>query len=135
MVLWWCYCSIMQGPWCELQVFGQRAFGVNGADLWWRWWLLEEMVVWWMWWLMRELIVWRGWWWRRWGLMRDMVERSFVPLLLLTEDTEGVLHLCKPHSFLVDVLPVSFGVLIYNLASQYGLLFLPEPLNFLLDSG
>jgi hypothetical protein len=118
----------------RVQVFSQWAFGVNGVDLWWRWWLLEEMVVWW-WWLMRELIVRRGWWWRRWWLMRDLVERSFVPLLLLMEDTEGVLHLCEPRSLPVDVLPSSFGALNCGLPSKYELLFLPEPLNFLLDSG
>jgi hypothetical protein len=127
----------MQGPWCELQVFDQRAFGVNGADLWWSWWLLEEMVVWWMWWwwLMRELIVRRGWWWQRWWLMRDLVEQSFVPLLLLIEDTEGVLYLCEPRSLPIDVLPVRFSTMNCGLPSQYGLLFLPKPINFLLDSG
>jgi hypothetical protein len=67
--------------------------------------------------------------------MRDLVERSFTPLLLLTEDTEGVLHLCEPRSLPVDDLPVSFSALNCGLPSQYGLLFLSEPLNFLLDSG
>jgi hypothetical protein len=131
VVFWWWYCPIMQGPWCELQVFSQRAFEVNGADLWWRWWLLEEMVLWWMWWLMRDLIVRRGWWWWRWWLMMDLIER----LLLLVKDIEGILHLYEPCSFPVDVLPVSFGALKRSLPSQYGLLFLSEPLNFLLDSG
>jgi hypothetical protein len=58
-----------------------------------------------------------------------------MPLLLLTEDTEGVLHLCELCSLPVDVLPMSFDALNYGLPSQYGLLFLTEPLNLLLDSG
>jgi hypothetical protein len=32
-------------------VFGQRAFGVYGADLQQGWWLLEEMIMRWRWWL------------------------------------------------------------------------------------
>jgi hypothetical protein len=67
--------------------------------------------------------------------MRNLVERSFVPLLLLTEDTEGVLHLYEPRSLPIDALPVSFGALNYGLPSQYGFFFLPKPLNFLLGSG
>jgi hypothetical protein len=58
-----------------------------------------------------------------------------VPLLLVTKDTEGVLHLYEPRSLPVDVVPARFGTLNYDLPSQYGLLFLPESLNFLLDSG
>jgi hypothetical protein len=34
---------------------------------------------------------------------------SFVPLISLAEDIEGVLHLREPHSLAVDVLPASFG--------------------------
>jgi hypothetical protein len=34
---------------------------------------------------------------------------SFVPLISLAEDIEGVLHLCEPRSLAVDVLPTSFG--------------------------
>jgi hypothetical protein len=67
--------------------------------------------------------------------MRDLVERSFVPPLLLTEDTEGALHLCEPRSLPVDALLVSFDALNCGLPSQYGFLFLLEPLYFLLDSG
>jgi hypothetical protein len=50
----------MQRPWHELQVFGQRAFGVYVADLHWGWWLLEEMIMhWrWQWWLMGDLVIW-----------------------------------------------------------------------------
>jgi hypothetical protein len=58
-----------------------------------------------------------------------------MPLLLLTEDTDGVLHLYEPCSLPVDVLPVSFDALNCDLPSQYGLLFLSKPFNFLLDSG
>jgi hypothetical protein len=47
---------------------------------------------------------------------------------------EGVLHLCKPLSLCVDVLLASFGALDCSPSSQDGLLFLLEPLNFLLDS-
>jgi hypothetical protein len=32
-------------------VFGERAFGVYGADLRQGWWLLEEMIMRWRWWL------------------------------------------------------------------------------------
>jgi hypothetical protein len=49
-----------------------------------------------------------------------------VPLLLVTKDTEGVLHLYEPRSLPVDVVPAHFGTLNYDLPSQYGLLFLPE---------
>jgi hypothetical protein len=76
----------------------------------------------------------RGWRWQRWWLMGNLVEWSFVPLLLLTEDTEGVLHFFEPRSLPVDILSMSFGVLNRGLPSQYVLLFLLEPLNFLLDS-
>jgi hypothetical protein len=56
-------------------------------------------------------------------------------LLLLTKNIEGVLQLDDPRLLSVDVLSVSFGTLNCNLSSQDGLLFSPEPLNFLLDSG
>jgi hypothetical protein len=58
---------------------------------------------------------------------------SSVPLL--AEDVQVVLHLCEPCSLPVDGLPVSFGELHCGLSSQNGFLFLPEPLNVLLDSG
>jgi hypothetical protein len=67
--------------------------------------------------------------------MRDLVMQwSFVPLLSLMEDIEGVLHLCEPRPLPVDVLPMRFGTVYCSLPSQYGLLFLLEPSNFLLDS-
>jgi hypothetical protein len=50
-----------------------------------------------------------------------------VPLLV--EDVQVVLHLCKPCSLSVDVLPTSFGALHGGLPSQDGFLFLPKPLN------
>jgi hypothetical protein len=59
---------------------------------------------------------------------------SFVPLLSLAEDIEGVLHLCEPRSLPIDVWPVSFSALDYSLPSQYGLLFFLRLFNFLLDS-
>jgi hypothetical protein len=44
MVFWWWHCSVMQRPWCELQVFSQQAFGVcdancGGGGGWWKNWL------------------------------------------------------------------------------------------------
>jgi hypothetical protein len=53
--------------------------------------------------------------------MVDLVKRSFLPMLSLTKNIEGGLHICKFRSLPVGVLPTSF-------------LFLPESLNFLLDS-
>jgi hypothetical protein len=64
--------------------------------------------------------------------MVDLVKWGF--LLSLTKNIEGVLHLCKPRSLPIDVLPMSFSVFDCTLSSQDELLFLPEPLNFLLDS-
>jgi hypothetical protein len=95
--------------------------------------LVEEMVVWWRWWerLMRDLVKW--WWWSR-EWMGDLIERSFMPILPLMKTIKHVLHLCEAHSLPVDVLPVSFNTLDCSLPSQDGLLFLPKPLNFLLDS-
>jgi hypothetical protein len=66
--------------------------------------------------------------------MVDLVKRSFLPLLSLMENIEGVLHLCEPRSLPIDVLPMSFSALDCNLRSQDGHLFLLKPLNFLLDS-
>jgi hypothetical protein len=54
---------------------------------------------------------------------------------LLAEDDQVVLHLYEPHSLSVDVLPVIFGALHCSLPSQDGFLFLPEPLNLLLNFG
>jgi hypothetical protein len=75
------------------------------------------------------------WRWRWWGwLVGDLVVQwSFTPLL--AEDFEVVLHLCEPRSLSIDVLSMSFGVLHCSLPSQNGLLFLPLPLNLLLDYG
>jgi hypothetical protein len=61
--------------------------------------MMEEMIVWWRW------------------LMRDLVKRSFLPLLLLVKDVEGVLHRYEPCSLPVDVLPASFGTLGCSLPS------------------
>jgi hypothetical protein len=49
------------------------------------------------------------------------------------ENIKRVLHLCEPRSLPVDVLPLRFDTLDCSLPSQDGLLFLPKPLNFLLD--
>jgi hypothetical protein len=54
---------------------------------------------------------------------------------LLAEDVQVVLHLCKPRTLFVDVLPTSFGTLHGGLPSQDVFLFLLEPPNLLLDSG
>jgi hypothetical protein len=61
------------------------------------------------------------------------VEWSFTPLLV--EDVQVVLHLCEPCSLSIDVLSMSFDVLHHGLPSQNGFLFLPKPLDLLLDSG
>jgi hypothetical protein len=99
---------------------------------WWGWWLVKDLVMrQWRWWLVRDLVV-R---WRRWWLVRDLIQRSFLSLLLLTENGEGVLYLSELRSLSVNVLLVGLDVLDCNLSSQDGFLFLPEPLNFLLDSG
>jgi hypothetical protein len=66
--------------------------------------------------------------------VRDLVRQSFLSLLLLTENNEGVLQLGEPRSLSVDVLPTGLGALDCSLSSQDGFLFLPELLNFLLDS-
>jgi hypothetical protein len=62
-----------------------------------------------------------------------MIRRLVQSLLLLVEDANSILQLCKPHALPVDVLPPSFGVLSDFLSSHDGLLFLPQPLYFLLD--
>jgi hypothetical protein len=67
--------------------------------------------------------------------MVDLVEWSFLPLLLLVKNVKGILHFCESRSLSVEVLSTSFGTLDYGLPSQNGFLFLPEPLNLLLDSG
>jgi hypothetical protein len=54
---------------------------------------------------------------------------------LLVKDVQVVLHLCEPRSCPGDVLPISFSVLRCSLPSQDGFLFLPKPLDLLLDSG
>jgi hypothetical protein len=41
----------------------------------------------------------------------DLIERSFMPMLLLTKNIKSVLHLCEPCSLLVDVLSMSFDML------------------------
>jgi hypothetical protein len=75
----------------------------------------------------------------RWGdgieLVMDVVEWSFLSLLLLAKDVNNVLQLREPHVLSVDVLPVSLGALDYGLSSHDRLLLLLKPLNFLLDSG
>jgi hypothetical protein len=67
--------------------------------------------------------------------MMDMVERGFLSLLLLVKDIDSILQLHKPRPLSVDMLPMSLGALDYGLPSPDGLLFLLEPLNFLLDFG
>jgi hypothetical protein len=62
-----------------------------------------------------------------------VVHWSFASLL--TKNIQVVLDLCEPHSLSVDVLPMSFDVLHYDLPSQNRFLFLSKPLDLLLDSG
>jgi hypothetical protein len=68
------------------------------------------------------------------GLMMDMVKRGLLSLLFLVKDIESILQIRKPHPLSVDMLPASLSALDCSLSSHDGLLFLPEPLNFLLDS-
>jgi hypothetical protein len=78
------------------------------------------------------IVRWRWRWWR--WLIRDLVvQLSFTPLL--ADDFEVVLHLCEPRSLSIDVLSMSFDTLHCRLPSQHGFMFLPEPLDLLLDSG
>jgi hypothetical protein len=67
--------------------------------------------------------------------MRNLIERSLMLMLLLMKNIKSVLHLCEPCSLLVDVLLASFSTLNCSLPSQDVLLFLTEPLNFLLNLG
>jgi hypothetical protein len=53
----------------------------------------------------------------------------------VVEDVQVVLHLCKPGSFSINILPMRFIALHGSLPSQDGFLFLSEPLNLLLDYG
>jgi hypothetical protein len=50
----------------------------------------------------------------------------------MVKGIDSVLYLYEPCALLVDVLPPSFSTLSDCLTSQDGLLFLPEPLYFLL---
>jgi hypothetical protein len=61
--------------------------------------------------MMRDLVM-RRWWW-----MRDLIERSFMPMFLLTKNIKSVFHLCEPRSLPVNVLPVSFSMLDCGLPS------------------
>jgi hypothetical protein len=62
-----------------------------------------------------------------------VVQWSFASLL--TENLQVVLHLCEPRLHSVDAFPMSFGALQRGLPSQNRLLFVPKPLDLLLDSG
>jgi hypothetical protein len=65
--------------------------------------------------------------------LEDLVVRwSFTALV--AEIFEVVFHLCESRSLSVDVLSMSFSALHCSLPYQNGL-FLPEPLDLLLDSG
>jgi hypothetical protein len=35
VIFWWGCGSVMERPWCELQVASKRALGICGAELWW----------------------------------------------------------------------------------------------------
>jgi hypothetical protein len=91
------------------------------------------MVVWWGWWV-GDLIM-RWWWGVGVGLMMDMIERGFMPLLLLAKDIDSITQLREPRLLSIDMLPTSLRALDWSLPSHDGVLFLPEHLNFLLDSG
>jgi hypothetical protein len=96
---------------------------------------VEEMVMRWRWWwcLVRNLVKRRRWW--RIvgvGLLLHVVDRSFLPLLLLVKDIHGVLQFCMPCLLSIDVLPWSFNTLSCCWSPHNGFLFLAEPLNFLL---
>jgi hypothetical protein len=114
-------------------MLGQWAFVIYGAYLWWKR-LLEKMVLRWGWWMqmMGDLIVVAivvgGW-----LVSYLVVQWSFASLL--TENLQVVLHLCEPRLHSVDAFPMSFGALQRGLPSQNRLLFVPKPLDLLLDSG
>jgi hypothetical protein len=66
-------------------------------------------------------------------LVRDLVMRcSFMPLL--AEDVQVVLLFYEPLSLPIDGLSASFGALHCGRPSQYGLLFLSDTFDFLLNS-
>jgi hypothetical protein len=69
------------------------------------------------------------------GLMMDMVMQGFLSLLLLVKDIDSILQLHEHRPLSIDMLPMRLSAMDYNLPSHDGLLFLLEPLNFLLDSG
>jgi hypothetical protein len=60
--------------------------------------------------------------------------RKLLPLLLLEKDLDGVLELCEPCPFFVDMLPCGFGTLSCYLSPCNDFMFLMEPLNLMLDS-
>jgi hypothetical protein len=65
------------------------------------------------------VIVWRRWWgnvvvWWRWigvDVLLSLI-RQWILLLLLTEDVNGVLQFCQPHTLSVDMLYVSLDMLV-----------------------
>jgi hypothetical protein len=61
------------------------------------------------------------------------IRQRFLPLLLLVEDVNILLHLCQPHALPIDLLSLSFGSLSDVLSSHDGFLLLSKPLHILLD--
>jgi hypothetical protein len=63
----------------------------------------------------------------------QVLKRRLLPLLLLAEDLDIVLELCKSCRLPVNVLPSGFGTLGRCLPPYDDFLFLVEPLDLLLD--
>jgi hypothetical protein len=76
--------------------------------------------------------------WRRWGwwwlmkMVRQLKQRV-LPLFLFTGDLDIVLEFYKPYILPVNVLPSIFSLLGHCLPPYDNVLFLAEPLDFLLD--
>jgi hypothetical protein len=97
--------------------------------------VIEDVVIW-LWKRWGNVVVWRRWWW--WvciEVLLPLIRRRVLPLLLLTEDINGVLQFCQPCVLPVYVLPLSLSALDGCLSSHDGLLLLSKPLYLLLDPG
>jgi hypothetical protein len=80
----------MGRPWCELQVAGEQALGVNVAELRWRWLVMGYVI---------ELLRWCGNMsvWCEWVdivLMLPLNQRWLLCLLLLVKGVDGILQFC-----------------------------------------
>jgi hypothetical protein len=65
-------------------------------------------------------------------MVRQLKQRM-LPLFLFTRDLDIVLEFYKPYPLPINVLPSSFSLLGHCLPPYDNVLFLVEPLDFLLD--